>query len=279
MSKSAEIQALVAQMPDPDSRGMYTKEIDKPRIDKAVAAICEGGSASIAAVVALLDEPGSEANVKARYALRCVVNKALIDRDERAREEVTEALASALQQDNSTYVQNTLCEELQWAGTAAAAPALGKLLLDERITEAAAAALVAIGDQAAEQFRAALPKAKGKCRLQVIQGLGALKDGESFEAIRERIKDSDGEIRLAAGWALARGGDADSLSLLLAASDNSTGWERIQATKHCLMLAEKLAAEGHDEKASQIYHHLKATRTDPDQRYIRQLADRALSNT
>jgi HEAT repeat protein len=278
MNASFELAALVAQMPDPDKRGMYTEDIDKPSIDKAVAAICEGGKESLAALVAMLDEPGSEANVKPRYALRCVVNQALIDRNDRARGDVTEVLANELGKDRSTYVKTILCQELQWAGTAAAAPALGRLLLDESLTEPAAMALVAIGNGAVEQFRSALPKASGRCRLQVIQGLGALADRGSLESLRESTKDSDLEIRLAAGWALARAGDADSLPMLVSMADEATGWERIQATKHCLLLAEALSASGKQEQAARIYRHLRDTRTDPEEQYIHDVAEKALSN-
>ncbi len=54
------------------------------------------------------------------------------------------------------------------------------------------------------------------------------------------------------------------------------GWERIQATKHCFVLAETLAAAGKAKQSAGIYRYLMETRTDPKEAYIRQAAQRAL---
>jgi len=155
-------------------------------------------------------------------------------------------------------------------------PALGKLLLDEDLVEPATLALTAIQDGAAEQFRAALPKAQGKCRRNILQGLGALSDQESAGALRQALKDADPEIRLVAGWGLARMGDLDSVGLLADAADTASGWERIKATQHCLVLAEKLAAADRKQEASRIYRHLIDTRAEPGEAYIREAATRGL---
>ena len=244
MAVSEKLKALVDQMPDPDRRGMFTENVDKEKIEKAVAAIHQGGRESILGLVEMLGEPGSDENVKPHYALHCVVNRSLVVKDERARKEVSETLASQLDSDLSTYNRAFLCQLLQWAGRSEAAPALGKLLLDEGLVEAASTALVAIRDGAAEQFRAALPKAQGKCRLNIVQGLGAVKDTGSIKDLQTALTDPDCEVRLAAGWGLSRMGDAGSVDALIKAADVKPGWERIQATKHCLVLAERLLADG-----------------------------------
>ena len=57
------------------------------------------------------------------------------------------------------------------------------------------------------------------------------------------------------------------------------GWERIQAGKHCLVLAEKLTASGKKVEAAKIYTHLRDTRTDPSEKYIREAAERGLAAT
>jgi hypothetical protein len=99
-------------------------------------------------------------------------------------------------------------------------PALGKLLLDEDWSSRPAWRLTAIRDGAAEQFRAALPQATGKCRLNVVQGLGAVEDRQSADALRQAIGDSDREVRFAAGWGLSRMGDAGSVDALIKAADS-----------------------------------------------------------
>jgi HEAT repeat protein len=277
MAVSEKLKALVDQMPDPDRRGMFTENVDKEKIEKAVAAIHQGGRESILGLVEMLGEPGSDENVKPHYALHCVVNHSLVVKDERARKEVSETLAAQLDSDLSTYNRAFLCQLLQWAGRREAAPALGKLLLDEELVEAATAALVAIGDGAAEQFRAALPQAQGRCRLNVVQGLGAVEDTGSIKDLQEALSDSDCEVRLAAGWGLSRMGDASSVDALIKAADVEPGWERIQATKHLLVLAEKLLADGKKSEAEKVYRHLRDTRKDASEQYVREAAEKALS--
>ena len=277
MPTREQLRALVDEMPAADDRGMYTKQIDKQRIEKAVAEILRGSRDGVLGLIDMLGEPGSPQDVKPRYALHCVVNRALIEKDKSAQEMLSETLAAALKSDRPKHVKAFLCQELQWAGTSAAAPALGTLLLDEDLVEAAAMALVAIRQGAADQFRAALPAAKGKCRLSIVQGLGAVEDPASIPALRAALQDSDADVRLAAGWGLARLADAGSADLLLQAADAERGWNRSQATKHCLLLAEKLAATGNKGVAAKIYRHLAVTRTDAAERYIRSLAEKALS--
>jgi len=271
---------LVDQMPNPDSRGMYTADIDKAKIEAAAAEIFRGGREDLLGLVEMLGEPGSEENVKPHYALHCVVNHVLVIGDRKARGEMCAVLASQLgNQELSTYNKAYLCQELQWAGGKEAVAALGKLLLDEELVEPATMALTAIREGAAEQFRAALPKAQGKCRLNVVQGLGAVEDKQSIPALQQALTDADREVRLAAGWGLSRMGDAGSVDLLIKAADVEPGWERIQATKHCLVLAEKLAAAGRKDQAAKICNHLRNTRKDPSEKYVREAAEKALAGT
>ena len=276
MATLEQLQALVDQMPDPDGRGMYTENIDKDKIDKVVATLAEAGAESVRGLVDMLGQPGSDQDVKPHYALHCLVNHTLTENDQTARREVCKTLAEALSSDRSVYIKSYLCQELQWAGGNEATPALGKLLLDPDLVEPASMALVAIGAGAAAQFRAALPQADGICRLNIVQGLGAVEDIESIEALRQALTDADLEVRLAAGWGLARMGDAGSVDLLLKTADVAPGRERTQNTKHCLVLAEKLRAAGQQDLSTKIYSHLRDTRTGPEERYIRDAAEKAL---
>jgi len=277
MVNKQEILTLVDRMPDADRRGMFCENIQKDEIDKAVAALYQGGGSSLQKIIDLLDEPGSEEDVKPHYALHCVLNKALIDRDEAKRRELCLKLAENLTRDLSDYNKAYLCQEIRWAGRQEAVPALGKLLLDENLVEPAAMALVAIGDGAAEQFRAALPKVKGKCRLNVIDGLAALGDASSTAALTAALSDGDREVRLAAGAGLAKIASPESVDPLLEAAEAEPGWERIQASKHCLVLAENLLEAGHKAPAMKIYTYLRKTRTDPAEAYVRFVATMALT--
>ena len=140
-------------------------------------------------------------------------------------------------------------------------------------------ALVAIGDGAAEQFRAALAGAKGNCKLNIVQGLGAVGDRESIPVLLALLTDDDREVRLAAGWGLARMGDAAAVDALIKAAGVPDGWERIQATKHCLVLGEKLTAAGKRSEAARLYGYLRDSRKDKHEKYVRDLAEKALAAT
>jgi HEAT repeat protein len=276
---SEQLRTLVEQMPNADSRGMYCTDIDKDRIEKAIAQIHKGGKDNVVGLIDMLGEPGSDQDVKPHYALQCLANYVLQSRDEQVRREFAEVLAAQLSSNRSKYVCGYLCQELQWAGRREACPALGKFLHDEDLVAPASMALVAIRDGAAEQFRPALAGAKGICKLNIVQGLGAVDDKESIPALLALLSDDDRDVRLAAGWGLANMGNAGYVDALIKAAGVSGGWERIQATKHCLVFAEKLTAVGKRTEAARIYAYLRDSRQDVHEKYVRDLAAKALAAT
>ena len=277
MSVSEELKSLVAQMPDPDGRGMYTENIDTEKIERAITAIHKGGREFAAGLVAMLGAPGTVENVKPHYALHCLANHVLAVKDENGRRQLVEALCGKLLSDDvALHNKRYLCELLQWAGRREACAALGRVLGDENLAEPAAMALVAIRDGAAEQFSAALPKVQGKCRLNVIHGLAALGDGSAAAPLRAALADEDREVRLAAGHGLALATNAEDADRLLQAAEGAEGWERIQQTQSCLILAERLDAAGRKDAAAKIYSRLRDTRKDPSERYVREAAIKAL---
>jgi len=279
MPVTEQLKTLVDQMPDPDDLGMYTTNIDKEKIDKAIAAIAAGGKESVLGLIALLAEPGSAADAKPHYALHCVVNYPLVANNESLRKEICETLASQLENESLLPANRAyLCQELQWAGRDEACAGLGKVLLNDDLTDAAATSLIAIGgERAAAQLRAAAPRATGKARLNLIDALAVLSDPESAAIFQQTLADSDREVRLAAAAGLGQLGQADSAESLLKAADVAQGWERTQLTKSCLVLAEKLAAAGNKPAAKRIYERLHTTRTGKSEQHIRDAAQRGLA--
>jgi hypothetical protein len=274
MPVSEQLKSLVEQMPNPDQRGMYCTDIDKDKIEAAIAEIHKGGQENVLGLIEMLGEPGSDQDVKPHYALHCLMNHVLVVKGEKARREYCAVLAGQLTSDRSKYIRGYLCQELQWAGCQEVCPALGKLLLDEELVDPAAMALVAIKEGAAAVLRAALPQAEGRCRLAILHSLAALGDAESAGAFQAALADPDREVRIAAGAGLAKLGDAAAADALMKAADGGPGWERIQQTKHCLVLAEKLLAAGKKTEAKKIYLHLRDTRQDES--HVKQAATRGL---
>jgi hypothetical protein len=279
MAVTEQLKNLVDQMPDPDGKGMYTQDIDADKIEKAVGAIAEGGQENLLGLIEMLDEPGSKENAKPHYALHCVVNYSLVNRNEKLRKDYCDAMASQLEnKELHPYNRSYLCQELQWAGRDEACATLGKVLLDEDVTDAAATALAAIGgERAASQLRSAATKAKGKARRNLIDALAALAEPQSAETFKDALNDKDREVRLAAAVGLANLGQTDAADPILKAADSAKGWERTQATKACLVLAEKLAATGKKSDAKRIYVRLQKTRSDDSEQHIREAAQRGLA--
>jgi len=277
MPVSEQLKSLVDQLPPADARGMYDTDIDKEKIDKTFAEICQGGVPNVLGLLEMMGRPGSAQDVKPHYALHGVLNHVLVTKNESARKEFCTALAGQLAGEQTKYIRGYLCQELQWAGHAEAVPALGKLLLDEDLAEPAKMALVTIGAGATAQFLAALGEAQGKCRLAVIHGLAALAEPPAAAPLRAALADPDREVRIAAGAGLAKLGDAAASDALLKAAAVGPGWERVQQTKNCLVLAEKLAAAGNKPEAAKVYRQLRDSRTDSAEKYIRDAADKALA--
>ena len=273
---ASQLKELVNQMPDPDGRGLYSR-IDKDVIDKAIALIHAGGARDITGIIDMLVEHGKGDDVKARYALHCLAVHAK-KLGQPAQQQYVRALAAQLGGARPKNVQRYLIQEIPIAGGKCVIDVLGKLLTDEELCERAAQAVVAIGTGAAEQFRKALPKARGKCYLTVIQNLGVLRDKASVAPLRKAAGHANREVRLVAAWALANIGDADSADVVVKVAAAGVGsWERIEATRACMLLAERLIASGNKAAAVKIYKRLRDTRTDPLDKYVRDLAEKAIA--
>jgi hypothetical protein len=251
---------------------------------EAAAHICEqvlaGGRDSLIELIGAIRDPGDPGfvNYKAEYLLHCLVIYAGRPGKEAQRRLVIDTLASQLSYEGVTKaVRGFLVRELQLIGDASVTAQVGKLLEDETLCQTAVAALVVIGGGTSELLRAALAQAKGRNRLCLVQNLGVLRDESSVSLLRQCSGDEDREVRLAAAWALANLADAGSIDLLIKMADTEAGYERIKATQACVLLAEKLASGGKAREAARIYTHLRDTRKDKPERYLRNLAEQALA--
>lgn len=276
-----ELKALVDEMPDRDKKGMYcdTMSVERSqKIGEAIEKIHQAGKEALLGLIGLLTPPDDPDDFKAHYALHVLALHVCKLKDDKARSAYAQTLASQIGGKCPKDVQKYLIREIQVAGGKDVAAVLGKALLDEALCEPAAQALVAIGDGAAEQFRAALPKVKGKSRLTVVQNLGVLTEAAAVAGLKEAAAAGDADTRTTATWALAKIGDAGSADVVLQAGDKAKGFERIAHTKAAMLLAEKLLAAGKKDGASKIYSHLRDTRKDASEAYIRERAEKALAD-
>jgi hypothetical protein len=272
MSTSEKLSGLVDSLVIPD-RASAPGSVDAEATGKILTSILAGGKEAVVGLVELIDEPGKKNDSKARYALHALAVRVGAAKDEPQRRAFGEALASTLGGARPRAVQAFVLRELQVVGGPEAADALGKVLLDEELCEPATQALLAIKKGAVEQFRSALPKAEGKARLNIVQALGVLRAVDSAAAVRKLASDRDWELRVVAVWALANMGTPEAVDVLLKATD-AEGYERTRAAGACLLLAERLQAEGHKAEAEKVYTHLREKFTAPHEAHIREAAAR-----
>ncbi len=232
------------------------------------------GAEGVTGLVALLKPDAEGGDVHVRHCLHGQAMRAG-GWQEKDRQAFTKALAGTLKEDYPKQAKGFVIRQLQVAGGTEVAVMLGEWLLDDELWEDAAQALLAIGDTA-EQFLKALPKAKDKQLLTIVQALGVLKVNNASERIRELVTADDEGLRQVATRALADMADAGAVDTLLKAADTAKGFERTKQTGTCLQLAENLLALGRKKDAARIYKHLRDTRKDPDEAHIHEAAEQGL---
>jgi len=253
------------------------KRQSNPNLKEMTAALDglrEMGAEGVIGLVDLLKPDAKGGDVHVRHCLHGQAMRAA-GWPQKDRQAFTKALAGTLKGDHPKEAKGFVIRQLQVAGGAEVTAALGEWLLDDELWEDAAQALLAIGDTA-EQFLKSLPKAKGKQLLTIVQALGVLKVNNAAERVRELVTADDTDLRQVAARALADMADAGAVEPLLKASDTAKGFDRTKQTGACLQLAENLLVLGRKKEATRIYKHLRDTRKDPAEAYIRETAEHAL---
>jgi len=243
--------------------------------EKIHDAVFAGGKEAILALIGMLGEGNDPANYRPRYLLHGMAVYACRPGKQAQRALLIDVFTSELAGEQPNAVKAYLVRELEVCGDKTAVPALGKLLNDQTLGDPAAKALTAIREGAADEFRSALGRAQGERKLAIIQALGVLKDAASVAALKAAAGNGDGDLKLAAAWALANIGEASAVDAVLGVADGE-GLMRIKGTQAALVLAENLASGGNKAAARQIYEHLRQTRTDRSEEYVRQIAQAAL---
>lgn len=279
--QQAQLAAPDQPKPKPTPLGTASKFTgpDPDAAEKIFAEILSGGRESIKELLGLVREPSDAdyKNYKASYVLHGLVILAGRTGHENQRRLLADTLASQLGSDkHSKVVKAVFIRELRTLGGKESVSALGKQLGDDELCGDAALALLTIREGVVSQFRGALGKSKGRSRVTIVQALGVLQDGNSAAVLKKALSEPDHDVRRTAAWALANLGEASATDALLKSADSAEGWDRTEATQHCLLLAERLAATGKQSQADRIHTHLLATRKEPSERHIRETAEKAL---
>ena len=288
MAENTNIADLVNRMPPLDEPTTNkdgkkeTRDAGKltgpawPAAAAIIDPILAAGPAGITALLDLIKELDNGEDYQARYTMHALCIYCCRPDKSEQRNVLVTTLIEQLGSNRPKPTLGLILRELRDIGDARIVPAAGKLLLDEQLSADALAAILAIRQGAAEQIRAALPSAKARIRLSLIQALGTLRDTASAPALRQAAADPDVDTRLAAFWSLATLPDAQSADTLLKAA-TTEGYGQSQATKACLLLAENLSAAGQKADAKRIYETLRTSRKDPKDQYLRDIATAAMS--
>ena len=282
MKKQVNVAAIVEQLPDADRPGTASK-FTGPEPDEAkklVASILSGGREAILELAEMIRDANGkgEKNFKPGYLLHAVALRVGDKGREKEKLVFTEALASLLGGVNPPPgAQEYLLRELQCAGGPEVVKTLGGLLEKPGLWEHALSVLVAIGTGAGEPLRKALAGAKGRRRLAILQALGSIRDSASTAALAAATEDKDENTRLVAGWSLARIATPACVQPVVKAAAKAKSWEKIQANKAALLLAENLAASGNKDKAREACNLLINANQEEDDSYIREAAERIIA--
>jgi hypothetical protein len=271
---NSDLEKLIAKFPTPADDGKLANP-DSQGMAEAIEQLVKLGSVAAVGLIDMLVDDSRATDTQARHALHALAVHAGSSAGKDVRGELALALASTLASDRPIDIKAFVIRQLQVCGGSEATETLGKLLGNDELAECAAQALLAIG-ASASHFRRALAESKSNAvRLTIVQALGVLRDVDAAGALREVARVENGEVRLAAISSLVNLGQPTDVELLISAT-KASGFERAQAVKACLLLAEKLQAAGKKEPAAQIYEHLRSTPGESEA-YIRQAAERGLA--
>jgi len=266
--EAGELAALVNKAPNADKDGKYTGP-SREDAEVVYKEVLKGGKDGVCALVKLLSDAGDGSDYKARYAVHGLCIYVGQAGKEAERKLVGDGLMASLK-DAPPNIATFLIGELHFLMERRAVPVLAKYLTDAKLYEPAVRALETLREGAAEPIRGALPNAKGRNKLALIQALGKLRDVESCNAIVPSLSAGDSDERTTAADALAAIGCVDAISPLLQHWDKVKGFESTRAANACFRLAAHLVAAKKNEDARRIYDHLWTTlaeRNEPQLRF------------
>lgn len=149
------------------------------------------------------------------------------------------------------------CRELSMVGSAESVPNLARLLSDPDLAHLARFALERIPDaRAAESLRQALPSAKGKLQVGIINSLGNLKDPQAVPQLAALLKSAETNTAAASLLALGKIGTVPAAQALEAFRASPLPGLQAAAAEASLMAAESLARSGHIEESGALFRTL-----------------------
>jgi HEAT repeat protein len=182
--------------------------------------------------------------------------------DATARKDLDTRLAGVLESGAPRAAKDYACRALRTVGTAAAVPALAKLLPDEALSHMARYALERIpAPEAGEALREAMPKVAAKLKCGIASSLGTRAEAASIPLLQNLLADGDPAVVRAAAEALGAIGTNEAHHALVAARPNKAV-ETVIADALLARAAKQLAG-GNKPDAKATYERLLARNPPP----------------
>ncbi len=269
-----DITPYLDSFPLPAKRGILS-DVNKEETDKTIKEVMKAPDKVALQLVDRLVDPGAQGNdIQARHLLHAMSVR-IPDYDRREgtglRSKFCLALAKTLSDKRPDRVKAFIIRQLQLCGGEEVISQVGEFLTVPGIADDAAQALIAIGKKSAGQFRNALPRVRNDLLLysNALHGLAQLADESSKDIFIEALKNNEDECRLLGLWGLTQLADVSTLPLFLEADLKGKGYSRIKSASYCMQFAEKIQKKD----AIKIYQHLINTRTLPEEKYLREIAE------
>ncbi len=246
--QSATLSSLLTQLPAPnpeEARQLH-------------AAFVKLGAPAYQELCNMLVPIGQGDDVKARLALSGLALHVSRAGAEKERKQFAEAIILALRANSHPQVKTFLIKQLQLAGGKECVAPLKSFLLDEKLSEPATQALLAIRTPEVEAaFAQALANSNGAPRLTIIKALGELRGKTAVPELLKLAADENREVQLAARAALANSGELAAMALLAEAvqSENS-----MQARADYLLFAQRRAEADDKQTSATICREVLANR-------------------
>ena len=171
---------------------------------------------------------------------------------------IEQGLLGVLNSDAKRAGKQFACRQLSIIGTDASVATLGRMLTGEETSDMARYALERIpGAAAGGALLAALPKARGKAKVGIVNSLGQRREAKASAALGKLLGDSDATLAAAAAAALGEIADKTAGAALAKASSTATGKVLLRVLDARLKCADAMVKSGEKAKARAIYTALQ----------------------
>jgi len=230
--------------------------------DALCAELVSLGPSGLAAAFDRVLPPAKGDDSRARFAVNGVVVHATRPGGEKDRAVVASALLAALSRAADRDVAAFFLSQVQLAGRAESIRPLEKYLLDEKLADPAARALLAVG-ASASSFLNALAVAPPAARPALVDALGRMRSRAAVPKLLVLADAKDAALRRAAVGALANIGDPAAGPALSRVRLDAPFRERAEAPAVFMLYARRLAENGHKDAALAAARAVLAGYTGP----------------